>query len=224
MVGPTARFLVAFTIAALAAAPLSGCIDETTPVPVAQRETPALSVEQSAQIEDGRMVADMNCASCHAVGREGDSPNPRAPLFRTVLSRYNADMLATELIVGVRVSHAPMPQFQFNPATADSLIAYLRSVQTSKPGRKLAEQRCARCHAIGNTDTSPYPGALALRKLGQRWRRDQLRDALHTGIIVEHDKADARVPMMKLNDADIDALFTFLDSIATAENPAPKWR
>ncbi|MEQ1867367.1 MAG: cytochrome c [Micropepsaceae bacterium] len=219
-----ARSPLAFMIAALAAAPLSGCIGETTPDSVTKRQAPALGSEQMAQIEDGRIVAEANCAVCHAVGRDGESPNPRAPLFRTVLSRYNADMLATELIVGVRVSHAPMPQFQFNPAAADSLIAYLRSVQTSEPGRKLAEQRCARCHAIGNTDTSPYPGAQAFRNLGQRWRRDQLRDALITGIVVEHDKADTRVPMMKLNDAEIDALFSYLDSIATAENPAPKWR
>lgn len=122
----------------------------------------------------------------------------------------------------MRVAHAPMPQFQFNPVATDSLIAYLRSVQTSDPGQLLAEQRCARCHAIGATGTSPYPGAQPFRNLGRRWGQGQLRDALRTGIIVEHDKSDVRLPPMKLNDADIEAFLTYLESIATKENPAPK--
>ena len=98
----------------------------------------------------------------------------------------------------------------------------MRSVQTRDPGQALVEQRCARCHAIGRDGTSPYPGAQPFRNLGRRWRRSQLRDALRTGIIVEHDKAEARVPPMKLTDPEIDALLAYLDSIATVENPAPQ--
>jgi mono/diheme cytochrome c family protein len=194
---------------------LAGCMEDT-------RRLGATSEEQSAQIEDGLGIAEANCAGCHAIGRSGNSPNPAAPHFRSLLSRYNAEILATELNEGMRVAHAPMPQFQFNPAATDSLIAYLQSVQTRDPGQALVEQRCARCHAIGATDTSPYPGAQPFRNLGRRWWRNQLRDALKTGIIVEHDKAEARVPPMKLNDADIDAFFSYLDAIATEENPAPK--
>ena len=115
-----------------------------------------------------------------------------------------------------------MPRFQFNPAATDSLIAYLRSVQTRDAGQALAEQRCARCHAIGPTGTSPYPGAQPFRNLGRRWWRGQLRDALRPGILVEPDKADVRRPPMKLSDPDIDAFLAYLDRIATKENPAPK--
>jgi mono/diheme cytochrome c family protein len=77
---------------------------------------------------DGRDIAEAECAGCHAVGAYGDSPYPAAPTFRTVLSRYRADVLEEELIAGIQVAH-PMPDFQFNPQGADALIAYLQSIQ-----------------------------------------------------------------------------------------------
>ncbi len=83
---------------------------------------------QELLASDGRAIAEAQCAGCHAIGEFGESPNPDAPVFRTVLSRYRADVLEEELINGIRVSH-PMPDFQFNPQGADALIAYLRSVQ-----------------------------------------------------------------------------------------------
>ena len=60
--------------------------------------------------------------------------NPNAPVFRTLLQRYRADVLEEELIEGVRVSH-PMPEFQFNPQGTDALIAYLRSIQETPPAQ-----------------------------------------------------------------------------------------
>jgi len=198
---------------------LAACVDDMTPA------APGTSAEdaaaQEALVEDGRVVAEANCAVCHAIGKEGESPNPQAPVFRVLLSRYNADILETELIIGMRVAHKPMPEFQFDPMAAGALIAYLRSVQSSNPGQALAEQRCAKCHAIGPEGTSPYPGAQPFRNFGRRWSRGQLRDALRTGILVEHDHAEVRVPPMKLTDPEIDVLLAYLDSIATKENPAP---
>ena len=197
---------------------LAACVDDVGPSTRAGDD----AAGQAAQVEDGREIAETNCAACHAIGTSGESPNPDAPWFRALLSRYSADMLETELAEGMRVAHAPMPQFKFRPAEASALIAYMRSIQTRDPGQALAEQRCARCHAIGREGTSPYPGAQPFRNLGRRWRRGQLRDALRTGIIVEHDTAEARVPPMKLTDPEIDVFLAYLDSIATAQNPAPK--
>jgi mono/diheme cytochrome c family protein len=203
---------------------LTGCVDEATPVS-APPVRGAVSVRdpemEAALIEDGRAIAEMHCASCHAIGTSGESPDPKAPWFRSVLSRYDVNVLETELILGMRVAHEPMPQFQFEPGGATALIAYLRSVQTRAPGLALVEQRCARCHASGQSDVSPYPGAQPFRNLGRRWRRGQLRDALKAGIIAEHDTSDVRLPPMKLTDPEIDAFFAYLESIATAKNPAP---
>ena len=196
---------------------LSACIDDAGTL-----SGPGVEEQNLAQVEDGKALAEANCASCHAVGRSGTSPNPKAPVFRTVLKRYSENMLRTELAEGMRVTHDPMPQFQFRPEAVDSLIAYLRSIETKSAGQTLVEERCAKCHAVGKTGQSPYPGAQAFRNLGQRWSRDQLRQALLVGIIVEHDKADVRVPPMKLTPTEADSFLDYLQTIATRENPAPR--
>lgn len=207
---------VAAVVLALA---LSGCVDETTPVTGAPGEDVAA---QAALVEDGLAVAEANCASCHAIGAAGESPNAKAPIFRALLARYSAETLEMELAEGMRVAHAPMPQFKFKPEGAAALVGYLNTVQTRDPGQALAEQRCARCHAAGREGTSPYPGAQPFRNLGRRWWRGQLRDALRTGIIAEHDRSDVRLAPMKLSDAEIDVFLAYLNTIATRENPAPK--
>lgn len=113
--------IVSLAFVALAA----GCAGQTAPAEAGQ---PA----EADLIADGRAIAEAECASCHAVGEFGESPVPAAPTFRTVLSRYNSDVLEQELIEGVRVAH-PMPDFQFNPQGVDALLAYLQSIQTSTP-------------------------------------------------------------------------------------------
>lgn len=90
---------------------------------------PPVEPTEEAVIADGREIAQRQCSGCHVIGATGDSPNAAAPPFRTVLSRYSADVLEEELINGIRVAH-PMPEFQFNPQGVDELIAYLRAVQT----------------------------------------------------------------------------------------------
>ncbi|MEQ1618687.1 MAG: c-type cytochrome [Terricaulis sp.] len=88
----------------------------------------SVGAELDALAEDGRAIAEAQCARCHAIGEYGESPSAAAPVFRTLLQRYRAEVLEEELINGIRVAH-PMPEFQFNPRGADALIVYLRSVQ-----------------------------------------------------------------------------------------------
>jgi mono/diheme cytochrome c family protein len=113
------RYIVA---AAMALLLLAGC---------AASPPPAVEPDDEARASDGRDIAEAECASCHAVGRYGDSPNADAPPFRTVLSRYSAAVLEEELIAGIQVAH-PMPDFQFNPQGTDALIAYLQSIQEER--------------------------------------------------------------------------------------------
>jgi cytochrome c len=80
-------------------------------------------------VDDGCAIAESRCSSCHAVGLSGLSPNPAAPVFRTVLQRYHGQVLSQELIDGISIAHAPMPVFQFDPKGADALILYLESIQ-----------------------------------------------------------------------------------------------
>jgi mono/diheme cytochrome c family protein len=97
---------------------------EPTPDPAAV----SVGAELDELAASGRDIAEAQCAGCHAVGEYGASPNPDAPVFRTLFQRYRADVLEQELIEGIRVSH-PMPEFQFNPQGTDALIQYLRSIQ-----------------------------------------------------------------------------------------------
>lgn len=46
-----------------------------------------------------------------------------------MLERYNADMLANDLIDGIRVGHDEMPEFALQVSEADALVAYLKSLR-----------------------------------------------------------------------------------------------
>jgi mono/diheme cytochrome c family protein len=107
------------------------------------------------------------------------------------------------------------------PATTEAPVAAPDATNAPNPGRQLVEQRCARCHSIAKSGVSPYPGAQPFRNLGRRWTREQLAQALHTGILAEHDKSGVRFEM-RLTDQEIADFFAFLDSIATRRHPAPR--
>ena len=46
-----------------------------------------------------------------------------------LLQRYDADMLASDLIEGIRVGHDEMPDFDLQVIEADALVAYLKSLR-----------------------------------------------------------------------------------------------
>ena len=75
----------------------------------------------------GLKIAQRNCTPCHAVGRTGDSPNPKSPPFRSLAQR-------SPLSEGMMVGHeAPeMPVFEFRPDQIADFIAYLGSIQVKK--------------------------------------------------------------------------------------------
>ena len=78
----------------------------------------------------GRVFAEQNCGSCHAVGPSGESRNPKAPPFRTLHERYPVENLTESLAEGLRTGHPEMPQFEaLDTAQIDDLIAYLKSLE-----------------------------------------------------------------------------------------------
>ena len=85
--------------------------------------------KEARLIADGRMIAEQNCAACHAIGNKDQSPNAASPPFRTLASKYPLESLVEALAEGISVGHAEMPQFQFEPKQIDALVAYLESVQ-----------------------------------------------------------------------------------------------
>jgi cytochrome c len=96
-------------------------------------EAPRPPRSSDTLISDGQAIARDQCGACHATGAEGLSGNPKAPVFRTILSRYSEDALADDLADGIRIGHPDMPRIQLRPEGVDALIAYLKSIQEKPP-------------------------------------------------------------------------------------------
>ena len=118
----------------LARLSVSICLIGSLVAPVYAAETPT----PRRTFDDGRTLAETHCATCHAIGKKGQSPNPKAPRFSTLAQRYPLDNLAEAFSEGILVGHGPMPEFQFEPDQIDGLIAYLKSTQSP---RKRAKKR-----------------------------------------------------------------------------------
>ena len=79
----------------------------------------------------GKSLVTDNCSRCHAIGKEGDSPHPEAPAFRTLSNKYPVENLAESLAEGIVSGHPDMPIFVFSPQDVAAIIDYLQSVQPS---------------------------------------------------------------------------------------------
>lgn len=84
-------------------------------------------------VERGRVIADQECSSCHAIGLDGESPFEGAPRWRDLHRRFDVADLAEALAEGIMVGHEAMPSRAFAPDEVDGLIAYLKSLETPPP-------------------------------------------------------------------------------------------
>jgi cytochrome c553 len=87
------------------------------------------ALAQDARAQRGRTFAQTNCASCHAIGRLGESPLRIAPPFRTLHTRYPVENLAEAFAEGIVTGHPTMPQFRLDAAQVGDLLAYLRTLE-----------------------------------------------------------------------------------------------
>ena len=83
------------------------------------------SSHAATDIERGRQIAENQCARCHSIAREGDSPHKDAPAFRILSAKYPLEHLQEALAEGISVGHRDMPEFEFNPDDIDHLIGFL---------------------------------------------------------------------------------------------------
>jgi mono/diheme cytochrome c family protein len=81
------------------------------------------------QAQRGLAFVRHHCASCHAIGRVGQSRMPEAPPFRTLRSRYPVEDLEESFAEGIATGHPSMPQWQLDVAQIRDLIAYLKSLE-----------------------------------------------------------------------------------------------
>ena len=80
--------------------------------------------------QQGKEILEKLCARCHAVGRTGESPNKRAPPFRTFSEDklYDSDF-KQRLETGLISIHPFMPTFRFSTEEAGEVLSYMRSIQ-----------------------------------------------------------------------------------------------
>ena len=122
-------------ILVVCAAALAGCgsgqqSEDAPSAPVAEAGGRAASAPEidPIQVEEGRDIAVAMCGGCHAVDDADQSPRPDAPPMKTLLSGYDSDALADDLIDGVKLGHQDMPEFDFNVIATDALVTYLVSI------------------------------------------------------------------------------------------------
>jgi cytochrome c len=99
---------------------------------------PAVAAEKGT-VGRGELLLRENCSRCHAIGKEGNSPHPEAPTFRTLSSRYPIEDLSESLAEGIVSGHPDMPIFVFSPQDIEAIIDYLQSIQ-EKPEPKQPAQ------------------------------------------------------------------------------------
>jgi len=76
-------------------------------------------------IARGHAIIKANCARCHAIGMDDSSHHEEAPPFRVVVTRYPPEDLAEALAEGIVSGHPDMPEFVFQPAEIEAILAYL---------------------------------------------------------------------------------------------------
>lgn len=90
-----------------------------------------LSSAQQERVGRGEAIAELACASCHAIGAAGDSPHAEATPFRLLSRSAGISTLEKALAGGKVTDHPDMPDWAFDPLDLDGLIAYLETIQVS---------------------------------------------------------------------------------------------
>jgi len=85
-------------------------------------------------VGQGQHLAEARCASCHAIGPAGDSPDPRAPRFRDIAGSYEEHSLQKKLTEIDETGHYDMPSLRVHSNEISALIAYFNRLHRRSPG------------------------------------------------------------------------------------------
>ena len=83
---------------------------------------------QDNAVEQGRALAEKECARCHAIGKTGDSTHKDAPPFRTIGEKYPVENLEEAFAEGIVVGHPDMPQFELSADQITALLSHIEAV------------------------------------------------------------------------------------------------
>jgi mono/diheme cytochrome c family protein len=81
--------------------------------------------------------------------------------------------------------------------------------QAAERGRRLAEDACAGCHAIGPVGASPAADATPFRVIMERRPLDQLEAGFAEGLVTSHPA----MPTLIFRASEIDDLIAYLETV-----------
>ena len=82
-------------------------------------------------------------------------------------------------------------------------------------GRTIIEANCARCHAIGKSDSSHHKEAPPFRIVVTRYPPENLAEALAEGIMSGHPD----MPVFVFQEAEIEAIVAYLGTLVSSTEP-----
>ena len=179
--------------------------------------SPVLAQENAAQIAEGKRLAEINCARCHNLASEGESPLTDAPPFRDISRNYDREELIDGFMEGLAVRHPLMPDWDVTEPQAEALTAFVMSLGSGSKtaddpalqGFDLLRTNCARCHAIDAASQSPEPKAPPFREVVKKYDPDALEEALAEGIVTGHEK----MPEFAFEPQEITTIIVYLDTL-----------
>ena len=178
---------------------------------------PAVAGDKAANIAEGKRLAEINCARCHNLSTEGESPLTDAPPFREIAKNYDRYELIDGFMEGLAVRHPLMPDWDVTQPQAEELTDFVMSLgegqkAASDPatqGFELLRSNCARCHAIDAASLSPEPKAPPFRDVVKKYNPDDLEEALAEGIVTGHNK----MPVFSFAPEQVTAIIAYLDTL-----------
>ncbi len=194
----------------------------------------ASAAETEARIREGRALVTSYCVGCHAVAATGDSPNPKAPAFRTLSARHSGLSLREPLSRGIAAPHDRMPKFTLTPDQVDSIIAYINGLAPGAAsatkgkapqsrwrvttdavesgdiakGREYARKMCAECHNVTGSDAkSPNPKSPSFKAIANT------PGMTVTALTVWSRSTHVSMPNLIIPQADLDNLSAYILSL-----------
>ena len=91
-----------------------------------------IAAETKELVNEGQVLAEKNCAWCHAIGRKDKSAHKKAPAFRMIHKRHPILSLRDPLSRTIAYPHDVMPKFKLTNSEIDRIIAYINSLSSGK--------------------------------------------------------------------------------------------
>jgi cytochrome c len=180
---------------------------------------PALAEDKAAAIAAGKRLSEINCARCHNIEAEGQSPLTDAPPFREIAKNYDRYELIDGFMEGLAVRHPLMPDWEVTEPQAEELTEFVLSLGEGKKaasdpatqGYDLLRINCARCHAIDEASLSPDATAPPFRDVVKKYNPDDLEEALTEGIVTGHNN----MPVFAFTPEEATAIVAYLSTLKT---------